>query len=465
MKEDEKLDMKNVDKDSLEIAFYEKVLEYRSELLFSIRRLVQINSVEGKKSLNAPFGENPKRALEEALRISRKLGFRTKNIGNAIGYAEYGEGEEYIAIIGHVDVVPAGKGWTYPPFDLSVKDGKIFGRGVLDNKGPIMAALYGMKIIKDLNLKISRKIRVIFGTNEETGFKDIPYYLNEEKPPIMGFTPDCKYPAVYGERGILDVTIWSNPIKDCIIKSIKGNFRNNMVPDFAEIEIFRRESLDGENINWQTEVAEKISVKGSQAPGNAPEAGENAITTLCKTLHGIGNSSFTGELKEFIEFVYKNFHENYSLEKSGIECKDDISGSLVVNPYKLSISGDRIGLSVVFRYPITYTHKNMISIIESIINEGYKITENRRMDSVCFDKDHELLKKLQESYETVTGFDGTPVTTTGGTYAKVFPNIVAFGPSFPGQKGIGHNKDEYMYIRDLLLNTEIFTNAIYNLAK
>lgn len=465
MKEDEELDMKSINKESLKKEFNEKVLEYREELLESIKRLVQINSVEGSKTSDAPFGENPKRALEEALKISEELGFRTKNIGNAVGYAEYGEGEDYIAIIGHVDVVPEGEGWSYPPFDLSIKDEKIFGRGVLDNKGPIISALYGMKIIKDLNLKVSKKIRVIFGTNEETGFKDIPYYLKEEKPPIMGFTPDCKYPAVYGERGILDVTIWSNQVKDCVIKGIKGNFRNNMVPDFAEIEVARKESLEGENINWKTEISEKISAKGSQAPGNAPEAGENAVTTLCKTINGIGKGSFSGELKNFIEFVYKNFHENHSLDKIGIECKDDISGSLVINPYKLSLNEDKVGLSVVFRYPITYTYEDMMGIIKGIINEGYEITENRRMDSVCFEKDHELLKKLQESYEYVTGLDGTPVTTTGGTYAKVFPNIVAFGPSFPGQKGIAHNKDEYMDISDLLLNTEIFTNAIYNLAK
>lgn len=118
-----------------------------------------------------------------------------------------------------------------------------------------------------------------------------------------------------------------------------------------------------------------------------------------------------------------------------------------------------------FRYPISYKYEDMISIIKSILKEGYTLSENRRMDSVCFDKDHELLKKLKEAYEDVTGFDGTPVTTTGGTYAKVFPNIVAFGPSFPGQKGIGHNSDEYMDIEDLITNLKIYTNALYNLAK
>ena len=455
----------DIEKGNLKREFNEKVFEYRDELINSIRRLVKINSVEGESTDDAPFGLGPKMALEEALKISEELGFKTKNINNAIGYAEYGNSDEYIGIIGHVDIVPEGEGWSYPPFDVSIDNEKIYGRGVLDNKGPIMAALYGMKIIKDLNLPLSKSIRVIFGSNEETGFKDIPYYLEEEKAPLMGFTPDCKYPAVYGERGILDVTIWSNEISNCNVKSIKGNFRNNVVPDYAEIEAVRKESLDGESIKWETEIIEKVSAKGSQAPGNAPETGENAVTTLCKTVADLGKSGFSKDVIEFSKFVHETFHENHSLSKIGINCCDEISGSLVINPYELKVKDNKIGISVVFRYPISYTYENMFSIIEGIIKDGYSISENRRMDSVCFDSDHELLKKLKESYEEVTGFDGTPVTTTGGTYAKVFPNIVAFGPSFPGQKGIGHNKDEYMDIEDLLTNLNIFTNSIYNLAK
>lgn len=456
MKEDDFI-MNDLDKINLSYEFNKKADEYKEELIKSIGRLVRINSVEGEKLDNAPFGSGPKEALEEALRISEELGFKTKNIENAIGYAEYGESDEYIGVIGHVDIVPEGDGWNYNPFDVSIDNEKIYGRGVLDNKGPIMAVLYGMKIIKDLNLPISKKIRVIFGTNEETGFCDIPYYLKEEKPPIMGFTPDCKYPAVYGERGILDVTIWSKKINDTNIKSIKGNFRNNIVPDFAEIELY-----SNENKKSETKI---ISAKGKQAPGNAPESGINAVTKLCKDILESKKLINDEETLEFIEFIYNSFYENHSLSKLNINCFDKISGDLVINPYEIKMDEGKIGISVVFRYPISYKYEDMISIIKSIIKDGYTLSENRRMDSVCFDKEHALLKKLKEAYEDVTGFDGTPVTTTGGTYAKVFPNIVAFGPSFPGQKGIAHNSDEYMDIEDLITNLKIYTNALYNLAK
>ena len=456
MKEDDFI-MNDLDKINLSYEFNKKADEYKEELIKSIGRLVRINSVEGEKLDNAPFGSGPKEALEEALRISRELGFKTKNIENAIGYAEYGESDEYIGVIGHVDIVPEGDGWNYNPFDVSIDNEKIYGRGVLDNKGPIMAVLYGMKIIKDLNLPISKKIRVIFGTNEETGFCDIPYYLKEEKPPIMGFTPDCKYPAVYGERGILDVTIWSKKINDINIKSIKGNFRNNVVPDFVEIELYSNENKKSET--------KTISAKGKQAPGNAPESGINAVTKLCKDILESKKLINDEETLEFIEFIYNSFYENHSLSKLNINCFDKISGDLVINPYEIKMDEGKIGISIVFRYPISYKYEDMISIIKSIIKDGYTLSENRRMDSVCFDKDHDLLKKLKEAYEDVTGFDGTPVTTTGGTYAKVFPNIVAFGPSFPGQKGIAHNSDEYMDIEDLITNLKIYTTALYNLAK
>lgn len=424
--------------------FKEKVTEEKNDLLKSIERVVKINSVQGEESKDAPFGENPKRALETALEIAKEMGFKVKNINNAIGYAEYGEGEDYICALGHLDIVPAGEGWDYDPFKLTLDNEKLYGRGVLDNKGPTMCCLHGMKIIKDMNLHINKKIRVIFGTNEETGFKDIPYYLKEEKLPVMGFTPDCKYPAVYGERGILDVTIWSDKIEDNI--KVKSKFVNNVVPSECKVSI-------------EDKVFMEI---GESAPGNAPEVGINAVTGICTRLKDFNLSK---NLKEFFTFIAEEFHENHNMDKGDIKCEDEISGKLVINPYGLVKENDRLGISIVFRYPISYKYEEILDLINKVSKQKYTITENRRMDSVLFPKESQMLNVLKESYEKVTGLDGTPVTTTGGTYAKVFRNIVAFGPSFPGQKGIAHNKNEYMDLEDLLKNLEIYTEALYNLAK
>ncbi|WP_297635850.1 Sapep family Mn(2+)-dependent dipeptidase [uncultured Clostridium sp.] len=427
--------------------FKERIKKEEKELLKSIEKVVEINSIEGKQGINAPFGEEPKRALEKALEIAKEMGFKVKNIDNVIGYAEYGQedsSDEYICALGHLDIVEAGENWDYDPFKLTMDNGRLYGRGVLDNKGPIMCCLHGMKIIKDMNLDINKKIRVIFGTNEETGFKDIPYYLKEEKLPVMGFTPDCKYPAVYGERGILDITIWSKDIIENVL--IDSDFVNNVVPSECKLII------DG---NLFGDIGEK-------APGNAPEFGVNAVTKLVDRLK---NMELSENLKEFFAFVAKEFHENHNMEKNGIKCEDEISGKLVINPYGIVKKDNKIGVSVVFRYPISYKYEDILEIIRSVMEEGNTLTENRRMDSVLFPKDGEMLKILKDSYEEATGFDGTPVTTTGGTYAKVFKNIVAFGPSFPGQKGIAHNKNEYMELEDLMTNLEIYTNALYKLAK
>ena len=328
---------------------------------------------------------------------------------------------------------------------MDIREGKLYGRGVLDNKGPIISCLYALKVVKDLNIPLSKRVRIIFGSNEETGFKDIPYYLNNEEPPISGFTPDCKFPAVYGERGILDVTICSKKLSDPNIKSINGEFRSNVVPDFIQVDF-----KDGKS----------ITNRGKTAPGNAPESGVNAITSLCKNLRD--ETSLCKEEREFLNFIYNVFHKNHDLSKIGIECKDEISGSLVTNPYSLKIEDGMLKLSVVFRYPMSYSYKSIMEII-SVLSE-YSIMENRRMDSVFFDKNAQMLKVMKDAYEEVTGEDGTPVTTTGGTYAKVMPNIVAFGPSFPGQKGIAHNSNEYMIIEDLINITRIYVRAIIGLA-
>ena len=152
-----------------------RVEELRDEFLNSLVEILKINSVEGKKLPGMPFGEGPNEALEKALEICDDLGFNTVNLDGYVGYAEYGSGEDYVAVLGHLDVVPEGEGWMYPPYGAEIHDGKLYARGVMDDKGPIFAALYGLKAIKDLGLPLSKRVRVIFGTNEESGSHDMPY--------------------------------------------------------------------------------------------------------------------------------------------------------------------------------------------------------------------------------------------------------------------------------------------------
>ncbi|HBG5345812.1 TPA: Sapep family Mn(2+)-dependent dipeptidase [Clostridioides difficile] len=343
-----------------------KIDELKEDLLSDIIDIVKIPSVKGESENGFPFGEKVGEALNKALEISEKLGFKVRNLDNYIGYAEHGDSEDYVCVIGHVDVVHEGEGWEYQPYKGEETNGRIYGRGVLDNKGPIMSALYGLYAIKELNLKLDKRVRIIFGTNEESGFEDIPYYLEKEKAPIMGFTPDCKYPVVYGEKGMAKIRIKS-----------KNNYEKDVFLGFTE------------------------------------SMSENVLVT------------------------YK----------------------------ELNTEGSDIILDIKVKYDFSYKLKDVLDEIKSSFPNSIEIEVISNFNPVYFDKESNLVKKLQLAYERVTSLDGTPVTTNGGTYAKVMPNIVPFGPSFPGQKGIAHNPDEYMDIEDIILNAKIFANAIYELAK
>ncbi len=192
---------------------FDKVDELKDQMIQDIVQLVQMDSQRSEPSENAPFGKNVAETLDKALEICEREGLSTRNVDHYAGYGQWGEGDEYIAIMGHLDVVEVGDGWKYPPFSATIADNRIYGRGALDNKGPLVAAFYGMLALKELGLKPKRPIRVIFGTNEETGMADARYYLEHEKAPLMGFTPDNKFPAIYGERGRAVVRVWGTKEK------------------------------------------------------------------------------------------------------------------------------------------------------------------------------------------------------------------------------------------------------------
>lgn len=362
-----------------------KIEEIKEDMLDAIIQMVKIDSVETPAGPDAPYGPGVKEALLKALEISEKLGFRTVNLDNQIGYAEFGpagDGQDYVCAIGHVDVVPTGDGWKQPPFSGYMEDGVIYSRGVLDNKGPIMACLFGLYALKELGFCPTRPIRIIFGCDEESGFEDLTYYLSKEPAPAYGFTPDCKYPVVYAERGRAVIRI----------------------------------------------------------SGNAQE------------------------LEPFFAFVTQYFiSAKNNGDRLGIDFKHPEYGIMEMRNYKLAVTPEKNPyFEAAFSYPAG--HK-VEEILEKIKNKAGDLSVSliHNYDPVIFEKDSPMVKALQDAYERVTGLDGTPVTTTGGTYAKAMPGIVPFGPSFPGQKGIGHNPNEWMSVEDLVSNAKIYGLGLYRL--
>lgn len=459
----------------------EKIDELKDKLISSTQDIVKIKSIEEEAKEGMPYGEGVAACLKKTLEICEELGFKTVNMDGYVGYAEYGDGDDYVAVLGHLDVVPEGNGWIYPPYGAEIHDDKIFGRGTLDDKAPIMAALYGLKAIKDLNLKLSKKVRIIFGTNEETGCKEMPYYREREKPPVAGFTPDAEYPIIYGEKGI---TIF-NAVKglqeraegDIVLLSIEGGERANMVPDLCEAVIVAKnpeaivkaavEFKNKTGLDVTAEVKDgKVLVKsvGVGAHGALPFLGKNAIMQLL---------GFFGELpmekssvKDYIDFFNKYVGLETDGKNIGVGLEDKESGKLSFNVGKISMNEEKISMALNLRYPVTYKYDDMIDPLnEKFKTIGIEIENMMHQKPLFFAEDHPLIKSLQKVYTEQTGLEPKLLAIGGGTYAKEIPNIVAFGPIFPGKPDLDHQANEYIEIDDLILNAKIYGNAIYELAK
>lgn len=427
---------------------FRKVIEENKEQFYQdLDQVMQIESVKGTPAKQAPFGKGPKEALLTVMSLAEKYGFKTAIINDVVGYAQWGDAEDYIGVVGHLDVVPAGDGWSFPPFKLSKKDQRFYGRGILDNKGPILACLFGLKLLKEMDLPVKKTIRIIFGTDEENGSSDIPLYLSEEQPPQFGFTPDCKYPVVYGERGIVNyeilTTLPKEELKD--LGDFIGDQARDHVPDALSV------TIHGKN----------ISVQGKRAPSNAPELGENAITLLAEKI--LQEQAVTGTLAEYFSWLIKSLANQHHGEGLGLAFSDADSGKLMITPYELIKKDQQLALSVAIRYPVSVTEAEVTDTLKKHLPPESQLTVVRRIKSSYFPKDDPNVQLLSAVYEEATGLDGTPVTTTGATYARFIPNIVAFGPSFPGQKGIAHNQDEYMDEKDLLKNMEIYMRGMLKL--
>lgn len=431
------------------IDFKQVIAENKEQFYHDLDQVMRVPSVKGTPAEHAPFGEGPKEALEVVMGLAESYGFKTEIVNDAVGFAQWGEAEEYIGVVGHLDVVPAGEGWSFPPFQLSKQAERFYGRGILDNKGPIMACLFGLKLLKDLDIPLKKTIRIVFGTDEENGSSDIPLYLSEEKPPIFGFTPDCKYPVVYGERGIVNYEILTSfaATELEMLGEFIGDQARDHVPDELAVTI----------------KGEKLQVTGKRAPSNAPELGKNAITLLAEKI--TEEKLVSGKLKEYFAWLVTSLAEKHTGEGLGIDFSDADSGKLQVTPYELRKKNNQLALSLAIRYPVSYTEEEVTEALKKHLPAESELNIVRRIKSNHFPKENENVQLLSKVYEDATGLDGTPVTTTGATYARFVPNIVAFGPSFPGQKGIAHNQDEYMDEKDLLLNMEIYMRGILALTE
>jgi succinyl-diaminopimelate desuccinylase len=449
----------------------------------SVRKLVQIRSVAGVPEKGKPFGQGPADALQEVLDIAGSMGFFTKNLDNYTGFAEYGDGEGYIAVLGHVDTVPEGDHWTFPPFGGIFHEGRIFGRGVLDDKGPIISALYSLKAVRESGAPISRRIRIIFGADEETGDLDIAYYLSKEKPPVCGFTPDSDFPVVFAEKGILHLDISRkcspgtlNPGNDALV-SFTGGEAVNMVPGRAVAKIRTNSPLDlirkcnefardsGFSISAeQDDIFVMIRSEGVSSHASRPHLGKNAIMEVIGFLSTL--QFYPVEICRIIRFLQNRIGMDTTGKEFGIDLADIPSGHLTMNAGMVHYTERDFNLSVDIRYPVTEPVENILEHIKKTLQgQGVILTVRKHQPPLHYPPGSDLIRTLADIYNEVTGDSADPVSIGGGTYARRLPNIVAFGPYFPGKANNIHAADESAGCEELVLIAKIYARAIYTLAK
>lgn len=450
----------------------------KDEMIHNIKNLINIPSVY-EKSNNPlkPFGEYADQALEYVLNLGNQMGFKTKNIDRYCGYIEFGEGKNLIGIIGHLDVVPSGNGWDTPPFDAIVKDEKIYGRGAIDDKGPVIAALYAMKAIKD-NYKINSRVRLILGLNEENSWDCIEYYKKQEEWPNIGFSPDAEFPCIYAEKGICTIYLessYTGTDQPIVITNINcNNNAINVVPKYCEctLKIDTSKICINDIIEYIKEIYRDISYEikdnyitiksnGTQAHAAHPELGVNSISKLIVLLnqlfnhYNIKNNIFT--------FFDKHINTEYNGHSLGINCEDE-SGKLTLNVgnFKLEENNLQIGLNL--RIPVNTPLAKIENKVDSVCS-NYDITRitRRFQEPLYVPKDSYLVKTLCRIFNEETNSNTFPIAIGGGTYARAFENCISFGANMPGDTDMCHQANEYIKIDTLITAAKIYAKAILEL--
>ena len=468
------------------INWMDEVEKRKDDLLKDTQNLLHIKSLLDEENTfpDAPLGKGVKEALDFMLTLGEKDGFTPKNVGNLAGHLEFGEGEELLGILCHVDVVPEGDGWSSDPFAAEIRDGKIYARGAIDDKGPTMGAYYAMKIVKELGLPINKRIRMIIGTDEESDWRCVEHYFKEEEMPTLGFAPDADFPIINAEKGIADMdmtqqkTIIESGTANVEVLTFTSGQRYNMVPDFAtatlcikgsQTEVVQRytEFMKQNKLEHSSYVEKGdliLEVKGASAHGMEPKNGINAGLFLAEFLSKL-------ELDEmaalYFKFVSRYFFNDSRGVNLGVAFSDEISGELTINPGKFSYSpesGGSIGMTC--RYPVTNNMDATKEKLDELLQkEGFAITKFKDTKPHHVDENEFLIQTLKKVYEEQTGEKAELIAIGGGTYARSLKAGVAFGPLFPGRPDIAHQKDEYIDIDDLLKATAIYAQAIYELAQ
>ncbi len=448
---------------------YALIDSYQEEFAAHLTRWIQVPSVKDEPAPDAPFGAEVRRMYDMALADCEKEGLAVRGFdGYALDATLPGESEEAIAILGHLDVVPAGDGWPMPPFAAVREGDKIYGRGTSDDKGPVLCALYALRAIKAAGIPLKKSLRLILGCDEESGWEDMEYYAKHADMPEVGFSPDASFPLINTEKAMLHM-ILNAPVsaEGLQVKQMHTGERLNVIPgeskallaggtDLAE-KVAAYAAKTG--LPYRAEVtAEGVWVTAEGIPGHSayPEGRRNAIGMMLLLLKELGVQGAFATLADAVGMAHDG-------AKLGCAYQDDVSGALTCNMGILHLKDGQITCTLDMRVPITadldQLERNALAALPDFTAAHIEQKAPHHVPA-----ESELVTALLGAYTEETGAPAEPQYTGGGTYAKVLKQGVAFGAAFPDDEDLAHQAGEYVFLSKMMLSTKIYANALLRLA-
>ena len=448
--------------------------EHEQDLLDDTRRMLRIPSVESDPEPGAPFGKANRDALDLALNLANTWGMRTKDIEGYCGYAEFGDGERLIVSLGHLDVVPVSAGWKHGPFGAEIDGEYLYSRGAVDDKGPTLASLYAARALMEVAGSLGARIRIVFGCNEESGFKCVHRYMQTEEPPTLGIAPDSGWPLIHAEKGICNLFVEVPlPTGEFALLEASGGQRPNIVIDGcsaavrvgagarAHVEEKLGDAWD-RNVafRWEGDLL-RVETVGKACHGAMPFGGDSAAIRLFRFLHGLAP---LGEETFYDELLWSAHLGGAGL---GIAGADEVSQDLTCNLGVVSTEHSTLKLLFNIRYPVTWKGARVHDACTAhlaALKSGWRLAEMDDSPSLYFPIDHPLVATICDVVRQETGETKPPGVMGGGTYARAIPNTVSVGTGWPGD-GDAHENDERLKIEHLYRMSRIYAHILYRLAK
>ena len=452
----------------MEQKVYELIDGCREAFTETLRNWIRTPSVKGEAAPGAPFGTDVRKMLDRAMADAREMGFAVRDFDGYACDITLGDAEEKIAVLGHLDVVPVGDGWTKPPFEGETEGSRIYGRGAIDDKGPSLAALFAMRAIREAGVPLKKGIRMILGCDEESGWEDMQYYGAHEQIPDVGFSPDAAFPLINTEKGMLGLELRAPAARTGLkILELSAGDRVNVIPGKCSALVEGGEELIRKTEAYAARTglpytAEKtgrgILLKAEGIPGHSayPEGRRNAIGMMLLLLRELGAEGPVATLAEAVGTE----SDGGSL---GCACRDEVSGGLTCNMGILRLENGAWFGTLDMRCPVNVDLEALREAAAAHL-PGFAAETTTMKPPHHVPAEGCLVSSLLAAYREETGTEGKPMSTGGGTYAKVLKQGVAFGAAFPDEKDLAHQADEFADLDRLMLAAKIYANALIRLA-